>query len=231
MSNSLTEAQSSSFSNADGYYGDDFSPEESREIEVLQAMYPDEEIVAPYIPEMIIEQALEWFVEQLHSWLHEQTRNEEKVLIIYNLKGAEYFWNDIKRVWRNKFGYDINRLDIEISPVRVSTSTGEQEFGAVNEDLLEWDIDPKNRKVVSLDDIGDTGRTQLYVRERLMQEGAKEVIVVNETEKDVSKSFEADLYLLWVINKFLLGRGLDSGTKNSELEQMQRELKTIVQLQ
>ena len=230
MSNSLTEVQSSPFSDKDGEYGNDFSSEELKAVEALQAMYLDGEIVAPYIPEMIVKQSLEWFVDQLHEWLHDQIDAGEKVLIIYNLKGAEYFWIDIQRVWIEKFSCHLDAM-AEAKPVRVSTSVGEKEFGEVNEELLKWEIDPRGKTVVSLDDIGDRGDTQQAIVKKLKDGGAKEVIVVNLTEKDVDKSFEADAFLLWVVNEFLLGRGLDSGTNDSELEDAQRNLKTIVQLQ
>jgi hypoxanthine phosphoribosyltransferase len=81
---------------------------------------------------------------------------------------------------------------------------------------IEWKVIPRSnvegRVVVVLDDILDEGETLAHVKERLLQMGAKEVVLAVFADKDIGKSkpCRADYIGLTLPNKFVVGYGMDA---------------------
>jgi len=81
---------------------------------------------------------------------------------------------------------------------------------------IEWKVIPRSnvegRTVIVLDDILDEGETLAHVKERLLQMGAKEVVLAVFADKDIGKSkpCRADYIGLTLPNKFVVGYGMDA---------------------
>ena len=78
-----------------------------------------------------------------------------------------------------------------------------------------WKVIPRQnvvgRKIVVVDDILDEGETLAHVKQRLLDMGAAEVIIVVFADKDLgrAKPIQADLVGLTLPNKFVVGFGMD----------------------
>lgn len=81
---------------------------------------------------------------------------------------------------------------------------------------IEWKVIPRSnvegRTVIVLDDILDEGETLAHVKERLLEMGAAEVVVVVFADKDIGrkKPIKADYIGLTLPNKFVVGYGMDA---------------------
>lgn len=78
-----------------------------------------------------------------------------------------------------------------------------------------WKVIPRQnvagRTIVVVDDILDEGETLAHVKQRLLDMGAAEVIIVVFADKDLgrAKPIQADLVGLTLPNKFVVGFGMD----------------------
>jgi len=81
---------------------------------------------------------------------------------------------------------------------------------------IEWKVIPRSnvagRTVIVLDDILDEGETLAHVKERLLEMGAKEVVLAVFADKDIGKSkpCTADYVGLVLPNRFVVGYGMDA---------------------
>lgn len=81
---------------------------------------------------------------------------------------------------------------------------------------IEWKVEPrapvKGRTVIVLDDILDEGETLAHVKERLLQEGAAEVVLAVFADKDIGRAKPAkpDYVGLVLPNRFVVGFGMDA---------------------
>ena len=79
-----------------------------------------------------------------------------------------------------------------------------------------WKVIPRSnvmgRTVIVLDDILDEGETLAHVKQRLLDMGAKEVILCVFADKDLgrAKPVQADIVGLSIPNKFVVGFGMDA---------------------
>lgn len=79
-----------------------------------------------------------------------------------------------------------------------------------------WKVVPRptvsGRTVIVLDDILDEGETLAHVKERLLEMGAKEVIIAVFCDKDIGKTkpVKADLIGITIPNRFVVGFGMDA---------------------
>jgi hypoxanthine phosphoribosyltransferase len=78
-----------------------------------------------------------------------------------------------------------------------------------------WKVIPRQsvagKTIVVLDDILDEGETLAHVKQRLLEMGAKEVIIAVFTDKDIgrAKPVQADIVGLTIPNRFVVGYGMD----------------------
>lgn len=81
---------------------------------------------------------------------------------------------------------------------------------------IEWKVIPRSnvegRTVIVLDDILDEGETLAHVKERLLDMGARDVVLAVFADKDIGKSkpVSADYIGLTLPNKFVVGYGMDA---------------------
>jgi hypoxanthine phosphoribosyltransferase len=100
---------------------------------------------------------------------------------------------------------------LEFDYIHVSRYGDEDQGGKVV-----WKVVPRptvsGRTVIVLDDILDEGETLAHVKERLLEMGAKEVIIAVFCDKEIGKSkpVKADLVGLSIPNRFVVGFGMDA---------------------
>ncbi len=81
---------------------------------------------------------------------------------------------------------------------------------------IEWKVEPRadvrGRTLIVLDDILDEGETLAHVKQRLLDMGAKEVLLTVFADKDIGKSkpVTADYIGLTLPDKFVIGFGMDA---------------------
>jgi hypoxanthine phosphoribosyltransferase len=110
-------------------------------------------------------------------------------------------------------GQTLTRLNfpLEFDYIHV-TRYGAKDHGG----KIEWKVEPRadvrGRTVIVLDDILDEGETLAHVKERLLDMGAAEVLLVVFADKDIGKSKPAkpDYVGLVLPNKFVVGYGMDA---------------------
>jgi hypoxanthine phosphoribosyltransferase len=100
---------------------------------------------------------------------------------------------------------------LEFDYIHVSRYGDEDQGGKVV-----WKVVPRptvsGRTVIVLDDILDEGETLAHVKQRLLEMGAKEVIIAVFCDKNIGKSkpVKADLVGLTIPNRFVVGFGMDA---------------------
>lgn len=81
---------------------------------------------------------------------------------------------------------------------------------------IEWKVEPRadvrGRTLIVLDDILDEGETLAHVKERLLEMGAKEVVLAVFSDKNIgrAKPVTADYVGLTLPDKFVIGYGMDA---------------------
>ncbi len=124
------------------------------------------------------------------------------LVVIILLKGALVFAADLlRRVPR----------PLEIECLNVASYHGDMESSGKVDFLDRHFPEVKNRHVLLLDDILDTGRTLHAVTERLMQEGAVAVhtAVLLAKDKERAEEVNADYVGFEIGDEFVVGYGLD----------------------
>ncbi len=133
------------------------------------------------------------------------------LICICVLKGAVVFFSDLIR--------EID-LDVEIDFVRLSSykdSTSPSEKVLFTKDI---EISIKNRHVLIVEDIVDTGATIAYLKKVLEARGPKSVKVCALVHKTERRKLEVDIdfYGFKVERGFLIGYGLDCAEKFRNLK-------------
>ena len=124
-------------------------------------------------------------------------------LVVCVLKGAVRFMADV--IKRMNVYMDLDFIDVS-SYKGGTVSTGEVEL------VKDLDSDVKDRDVLFIDDIIDTGRTLDYLKKLLKNRGAKSVKVCTLMDKPEARkvdTVQADYVGFDVPNEFLVGYGLD----------------------
>jgi hypoxanthine phosphoribosyltransferase len=101
-------------------------------------------------------------------------------------------------------------IPIEVSFVKISSYSGTNSTGVVK-NLLGLDIDLKDRFVIIVEDIIDTGLSMKHLLEMIQQESPKKVAVATLLLKPEALSYPLNLnYTGFEIpNKFVVGYGMD----------------------
>lgn len=126
---------------------------------------------------------------------------DEAPIVVGLLKGSVPFMSElIKRI----------TLDIQIDFMDVSSYAGTESSGDIKI-IKDLDRSIKEKKILIVEDIVDTGTTVSVVKDLLYQKGAKDVKIVSLLDKPErrEKSVEADYIGFTVPNKFVIGFGLD----------------------
>lgn len=126
----------------------------------------------------------------------------EKPIVLSVLKGA-YLWTaDLLR-----------EVDLYVDLEFINVSSYHGGVKSTDEITLVTDIrsDVKNRQVIILEDIVDTGQSLLFMKDLLRKRGAKSIKVATLLDKKEGRkvSIDADYVGFDVRNEFVVGYGLD----------------------
>lgn len=152
----------------------------------------------PYIPYEKIEKAIDNVAEKINA---DYKGSNEIPIVICVLNGSIMFTGEL-----------LKRLDfpLELSSVRLSSYIGTTSTG-VTRQILGLTTAIKNRSVIIVEDIVDTGKTIVDLQQIVQDAGAKEVKICTMLLKpDVyKKDVRLDYVAMEIENRFIVGFGLD----------------------
>lgn len=152
----------------------------------------------PYIPYERIEKAIDCVAEKIKADF--KGRNEIPIVICV-LNGSIMFTGEL-----------LKRLDfpLELSSVRLASYIGTTSTG-VTRQILGLTTAIKNRSVIIIEDIVDTGKTIVDLRNIVKEAGAKEVKICTMLFKPevYNKDVTIDYVAMEIGNRFIVGFGLD----------------------
>ena len=160
-----------------------------------QNMHPDCERI------LISEKELAAKVKEAGRWLTERFRGKFPVAVC-NLKGSSVFFSDLLRA---------TQVDVEMDFMAVS-SYGSETISAGRPKITRHLFSSvEGRDVILVEDIVDTGRTLITLRNFFAERGAKSVTVVALLDKPSRRVVEskADYTCFEVGDYFIVGYGLD----------------------
>ena len=143
----------------------------------------------------------------------------KNLLAVGILKGAFMFFSDIVRLIRVPL-----QIDFLVASSYLKTDTsGEVK---VNYDLKE---DVRDKDVLLIEDIVDTGITLNYIRERMLMKGPKSLKICTLLDKKERREVEVPIdYVGFEIpNEFVVGYGLDYDNKFRNLPYISIFKKTV----
>jgi hypoxanthine phosphoribosyltransferase len=133
----------------------------------------------------------------------------EEVLVVALLKGAVPFLSElIKNI----------KLPLELDFMDVSSYDGTESIGDIRI-LKDLNCSIKEKSILLVEDIIDTGRTIFEVKKMLYNKGAKNVKVVSLLDKPERRivDIDADYVGFDIPNEFVIGFGLDYNQKYRNL--------------
>jgi len=133
----------------------------------------------------------------------------EEVLVVALLKGAVPFLSELIK--------NIN-LPLELDFMDVSSYDGTESIGDIRI-LKDLNCSIKEKSILLVEDIIDTGRTIFEVKKMLYNKGAKDVKVVSLLDKPERRivDIDADYVGFDIPNEFVIGFGLDYNQKYRNL--------------
>ena len=126
----------------------------------------------------------------------------ERIPLIGILKGSLYFLIDLSK--------EIN-LDVELEFIRVSSYVGENSTGNI-ELKLDLDESVKDKNIVIIEDIVDTGKTLDYLVRHLKMQKPKSLRVcslLDKPDKRIVDNLKIDYVGFTIPDYFVFGYGLD----------------------
>ena len=139
-------------------------------------------------------------IARVAAEITEEYSNDDPIMLI-TLNGAVIFAVDL-----------LKHLDFpcRITCVKVSSYSGTECTGKINS-LIGLNEDVRDRRVLIIEDIVDTGATYRHLYDMLTEAGAKDVRIATMTMKPDAYKGELPIHYvgLKIPNKFVVGRGLD----------------------
>lgn len=135
--------------------------------------------------------------QELHQAYH-----DKNPVIVCVLTGGVFFTTDIVREM------DCN---LEMNFIDVSSYHGGTESSGSIDLVRDLDVDIKDRDIILMEDIVDTGRTLKYIKDLLSSRGAASVSTCALLDKPTSRLVEvrAEYVGFEIPSEFLVGYGLD----------------------
>ena len=105
-------------------------------------------------------------------------------------------------------------IDCEICFVKLKSYDGKHSTGTVKL-LKDFDIDLRNRHVVFVEDIIETGRTIKYILKKIERIPTKSVKIVSLLVKNIKRNFKFNIHYIGfeIFQEFVVGYGLDYNNK------------------
>ncbi|WP_413853470.1 hypoxanthine phosphoribosyltransferase [Candidatus Ruminimicrobium bovinum] len=149
-------------------------------------------------------QQIEKRVADIAKKINKDFKNK-KLLILSVLSGSVVFCSDIIRKLK---------IDFEIDFIKVSSYNGRQSSKKIAVKIKN-NVDVKNKDVLIVDDICDTGRTLYYLKNLILKNKAKTVTLCSLVNRTVKKYRGVSVKYkgIEVKDGFLVGYGLDYNGK------------------
>lgn len=153
------------------------------------------------IIKMIDEEAINSRILKLADKINKDYKDEE-LLIIPVLKGGVMFASDL-----------IKNLKMPITLDFIITSSyKDKTVSSGNVEIIKWvDEDITGKNILLVDDIIDTGRTLLHLKEKLIIEQPKSIALCTLLDKPERRevAIDSDYVGFTIENEFVVGYGLD----------------------
>lgn len=170
--------------------------------ENIEILFTAEEISK--LVQRLADQINEYYNESFRKSDDEATLKSEPILVVGILRGAFVFLADL-----------IRKLTVPVDLEFIRTVSYGSSYISSGEIHLvaEPVLSPKNRRVLIVEDMIDTGRTLAFTRDYFLDHGAKEVDIAVLLDKTERREIEVPCRFIGTIveNRFLGGYGLDGG--------------------
>ena len=151
---------------------------------------------------LIDEDSLNVRIKKLASQINDHYKDEDTLIMVAILKGSVMFMAELAKHIK---------LDINLEFMAVSSyDSGTISSGNVKI-LKDLDTDIKDKNVLLVEDIIDTGHTLLKLRNNLEKRDPKDIKIVTLLDKPERREVEIkpDWYGFKIPNEFVVGFGLD----------------------
>ena len=140
----------------------------------------------------------------------EKEYNNEEVVFICTLKGAVFFACDLLKKYKG---------DARLEFLRVSSYHGKETTGKIELNLSINEDNIKNKNVVIIEDIVDTGYTLSFLKDYLYKMHPKSLKVCALLDKKIKRvvDIKPDYYGFDIGDEFVIGYGLDYDQKYRNL--------------
>lgn len=151
---------------------------------------------------LIDEESLSLKIRQMAKTLNEYYADKDELILICILKGSVMFMSELAK-----------HLDIETKMEFMSVSSYEDNtYSSGNvKILMDLDIDIKDKEVLIVEDIIDTGFTLKKIKETLLRREPKDLKIITLLDKPERREVEIkpDFTGFKIPNEFVVGFGLD----------------------
>ncbi len=161
------------------------------------------------IKKLISEKEINTRIKELSNELYTEYGNEE-VVFICTLKGAVFFACELLKKYKG---------DARLEFLRVSSYSGDKSSGKVELNLSISEKNIKDKHVIILEDIVDTGHTLKFLKGYISDMKPKSLKIVTLLDKKERREvdIEADYSCFEIEDLFVVGYGLDYDQKYRNL--------------
>jgi len=173
------------------------------------------EIVPSNFVELYSADQIQGMVEKIASEIREAYPDDADIVCVGVLKGAWIFHADLVR--------SLNR-PTQVDFIRATSYGGGTETSGVVRILKDIETDIRDKHVILVEEIIDSGRTLKFIKERLLQSGPKSVKIAALLDKKERREVDCvgDFVGTIVPNHFVVGYGLDWAEKYRNLQAIYR---------
>ena len=157
------------------------------------------------IKTLIDEELLDKRITELAYTINEDYKNKKPVIICI-LKGAVYFFTDLTRKLV---------IDCELAFMKISSYVGENSTGKIDV-IYDGIKDIKDKEVIVVEDIIDTGYTMSGLYDYLCEKEPKSIklcVLLDKPERRENYDITPDYTGFVIPNRFVIGYGLDYDEK------------------
>ena len=157
-----------------------------------------------------IDDALNKIADKMNAFFLNEKYNNQEILILVILNGALYFAADLTR-----------KLDFnaEVASVKASSYTNNKQGGEVKIQINGADV--KDKIVILMDDICDTGHTLEKLSKTILEMGAKEVYSATLLLKQANTYFIPTFSgIIYEGDDWFVGYGMDDSQKFRHLPEI-----------
>lgn len=150
---------------------------------------------------LIDEETINLRIKKLASYINDYYKDEDTLILVGILKGSVMFMAELAKYIK----VDTMMEFMAVSSYEGTTSTGNVKI------LKDLDIDIKDKNVLLVEDIIDTGHTLSKIKKNLLKRDPKGVKIITLLDKPERRvvDIKADWYGFKIPNEFVVGFGLD----------------------